>query len=114
MTGDADGDSGDLVSRARGGDAPALGQLLERFRAYLTLLAQLQIGRRLQSKADASDVVQEAFLEAHRTFDRFRGRTEGELIAWLRQILASHLAVLVRRYVRTRGRSEGQLLNNHR
>jgi RNA polymerase sigma-70 factor (ECF subfamily) len=104
MTGDADLGSEGLVSRARAGDVPALGQLLERYRAYLTLLARLQIGRRLQSKADPSDVVQEAFLEVHRTFDRFRGRTDGEMVAWLRQILASHLAVLVRRYLRTRGR----------
>jgi RNA polymerase sigma-70 factor (ECF subfamily) len=104
MIPDADLDPEQLVSLARAGDAFALGRLLERYRAYLMLLARLQIGRRLQSKADPSDVVQEAFLEAHRTFARFRGGSEGELLAWLRQILGSHLAVLVRRFLRTRGR----------
>jgi RNA polymerase sigma-70 factor (ECF subfamily) len=59
---------------------------------YLLLLARLQIGRRLQSKVDAADLVQETFLEAHRHFTQFRGRTEEELVGWLRQILAANLA----------------------
>src|SRR5262249_19035407 len=66
--------------------------------------ARLQIGRRLQGKVDASDIVQEAFLEAHRHFGQFRGTTEAELVIWLRQILAGRLAKLVRRYLGTQGR----------
>jgi RNA polymerase sigma-70 factor, ECF subfamily len=92
-----------LLHRARAGDEAALGQLLELYRNYLKLLARLQIGRRLRSKADASDLVQEAFLEAHRDFGQFRGATEPEFAAWLRQVLATNLANLVRRYG-TRGR----------
>src|SRR5262249_50239079 len=53
-----------LLRLARAGSGPALGQLLELYRNYLTLLARLQIGRRLQGKADPADLVQEAFLEA--------------------------------------------------
>jgi RNA polymerase sigma-70 factor, ECF subfamily len=94
----------DLLERARGGDDDALGRLLERFRAYLTLLARVQIGRRLQGKADCADVVQEAFLDAARQFPHFRGATEPELAAWLRQILAGQLAHLVRHYFGTQRR----------
>jgi RNA polymerase sigma-70 factor (ECF subfamily) len=94
----------DLLGRARAGEDGALGQLLERYRAYLMLLARLQIGRRLQGKADCGDVVQEAFLEAARHFGRFQGQTEPELAAWLRQILAGCLAHLVRRYYGTQAR----------
>src|SRR5436309_9450527 len=93
-------DVGRLIARARAGDAAALGTLLETFRPYLALLARLQIGRRLQGKADPADLVQEAFLEAHRDFPGFRGTSEGELMAWLRQVLARNLANLVRRYHR--------------
>ncbi len=93
-----------LLNRAREGHGAALGKLLEAYRDYLTLLARVQIGRRLQGKADASDLVQETFLQVHRNFPRFRGTTEGELLGWLRQILAAQLAGLLRRYLGTRRR----------
>lgn len=91
-------------SCARNGDSQALGQLLEVYRNYLTILARLQIHRRLQSKVDAADLVQETFLKAHRAFAQFRGGTEPELMAWLRQILAMSVANVVRSYYGTQGR----------
>ena len=94
----------ELLARARAGDDGALGRLLEQYRAYLTLLARLQIGRRLQGKADCTDLVQETFLEAARHIAQFRGQTEPELAAWLRQILAGCLAHLVRRFYGTQAR----------
>jgi RNA polymerase sigma-70 factor (ECF subfamily) len=99
-----DSDTDRLLHRAQGGECLALGQLLERFRGYLMLLAGLQIDRRLRGKVDAADLVQETFLEAHRDFAQFRGTTAAELAGWLRQILAANVAGQVRRYLRTRGR----------
>jgi RNA polymerase sigma-70 factor, ECF subfamily len=93
-----------LIDRARAGDASVLGRLLEGYRNYLTLLARLTLGRRLQGKLDDSDLVQEAFLEAHRDFAQFRGTTEKELTSWLRRILAHNLANVVRHYCGTQGR----------
>lgn len=93
-----------LIELARRGDGPALGQLLELYRNYLTLLARLQISRRLQSKVDATDLVQETFLKAHRHFGQFRGNSEAELVGWLRQILLLNTANLVRYYYGTQGR----------
>jgi RNA polymerase sigma-70 factor (ECF subfamily) len=78
--------------------------LLELYRQYLLVLARLEIGRRLQGKADPSDAVQESFLGAHRDFMQFHGTTEREFTAWLRQVLASVLANLVRHYHRTKRR----------
>jgi RNA polymerase sigma-70 factor (ECF subfamily) len=94
-----------LIELARGGSGQALGQLLELYRNYLSLLARLEIGRQLQSKLDDSDVVQETFLKAHRDFVDFRGTTEGEFVQWLRQILACILANLIRHYVGTQRRN---------
>jgi RNA polymerase sigma-70 factor (ECF subfamily) len=88
-----------LLRRAQAGEEDALGSLLEHYRSYLALLARLQISRRLQGKVDAADLVQETFLEAHRSFARFQGTTEKELVSWLRQILAANLADLLRRYL---------------
>jgi RNA polymerase sigma-70 factor (ECF subfamily) len=104
MPSSAASDLDDLLHRARAGEGSALGELLEAHRNYLTLLARLQIGRRLQGKADAADVVQETFLEAQRGFAHFRGDTEAEFAGWLRRILAATLAHLIRRYFGTRGR----------
>jgi RNA polymerase sigma-70 factor, ECF subfamily len=97
-------DPEELLRKAQAGSGLALGQLLELYRSYLALLARLQIGRRLQGKADAADLVQETFLEAHRNWAQFRGTSEAELIHWLRQILASRLSELVRRYLGTQRR----------
>jgi RNA polymerase sigma-70 factor (ECF subfamily) len=94
----------DLLARAQAGDPSGFGLLLERYRPYLRLLAQVEIGRHLRSKLDSSDLVQETFLEAHRHFDRFEGITEGQLVCWLRQILAGRLAVQLRRYLGTQAR----------
>lgn len=93
-----------LLRRARAGEEDAVGRLLECYRRYLMLLGRVQIGRHLQGKADAADLVQETFLEAFRNWGQFRGTSESELLGWLRQILASRLHELVRRYIHTRGR----------
>ncbi len=65
---------------------------LQRYRTYLHLLARLHLGDRLRGKLDASDVVQQTFLQAHQARAGFRGTTEPELLAWLRRILARTLA----------------------
>jgi RNA polymerase sigma-70 factor (ECF subfamily) len=94
----------ELLRRARAGDEDACGRLLEAYRGYLTLLARVELGRDLQGKVDPSDVVQEAFLEAHRDFRQFHGQTEADLRAWLRRVLVTSLADLARRYRGTRRR----------
>lgn len=94
----------ELLHAARSGDVQALGRLLDLYRNYLRLLAQLQVGRRLRGKADPSDLVQETFLAAQRNIQQFRGTSEGELVEWLRQILTSKLLDLARRYLGTRRR----------
>ena len=73
---------------------------LERYRQYLRVLAGPQLGWLLRGKLDASDVVQEALLKAHRKRGQFRGENEAERLAWLRRILANTLVDLHRRYGR--------------
>jgi RNA polymerase sigma-70 factor (ECF subfamily) len=82
--------------------AEAHGRALEKFRAYLLLLARLQLDPRLRGKLDPSDVVQQTLLEAYEKREQFRGSTEGEWLAWLRQALAHNLADALRAFGQAR------------
>jgi RNA polymerase sigma-70 factor, ECF subfamily len=81
----------ELIRRCRQGEETAREELFARYRQYLWLLAQAQIGGRLRTRCDPSDLVQQTLLEAFRDFAGFSGVREAELISWLRQILAHNL-----------------------
>jgi RNA polymerase sigma-70 factor (ECF subfamily) len=87
-----------LLARAREGDEAARGELLARYRNYLSMLARTQIDTFLRARLDPSDLVQETLLEAVRDFRQFAGGTEKELTAWLRKILARNLADQLKRH----------------
>ena len=78
-------------------DLDGAATLLERYRKYLALLARLQLDRRLQGKVDLSGVVQQTLLEAYRMLPRFHAKTQQDMAAWLRRILANNLADEVRK-----------------
>lgn len=86
----------DLLCRAKNGDAAALGEVLDQFRPYLRILAERQIGTKLARRTDASDVVQQSFLKAHRGFADFNGTNQAELAAWLTRILDRDVAETIR------------------
>jgi RNA polymerase sigma-70 factor, ECF subfamily len=105
-----------LLEQARRGDDDALGRLLELYRNYLRLVARSLISAALRVKLEPSDLVQETFLKAHREFTQFEGRSEPELVGWLRRILVRSLvnqAKHHRRQVRNHQRQESleQLLD---
>jgi RNA polymerase sigma-70 factor (ECF subfamily) len=67
-------------------------------RDYLHLIARLHLPPRLRGKLDASDIVQQTLLRAHRNQEQFRGQGDAELVAWLRRILANTLADAAREF----------------
>jgi RNA polymerase sigma-70 factor (ECF subfamily) len=89
------------MQQAKGGSADALGELVQGCRQYLLLVADRGLGGDLQSKAGASDIVQETLMEAHQDFERFEGNTEEQLWAWLGKILHNNLANFQRRFRQT-------------
>src|SRR5262245_38146992 len=99
---------GALIEESRHAEPEARDRLLESYRNYLKLLARMGIGADLRAKVDASDVVQEALLKAHRHFEQFQGTSEAELVAWLRQILTRCLQDLTRTYRLTEARAIGR------
>ena len=66
-------------------------QTMERCRAYLKLLACSQVDSWLGQRVDASDLVQQTLLDAVAQTNQFRGNSEAEFLAWLRQILTNNL-----------------------
>jgi RNA polymerase sigma-70 factor (ECF subfamily) len=82
--------------------SPPTARAVDRYRSYLYLLARAHIGARHQAKIDPSDVVQQSLLDAHQKQTQFRGKTEAEWMAWLRQILANNLADAIRRLTRAK------------
>jgi RNA polymerase sigma-70 factor (ECF subfamily) len=101
---DASFDPEFLLVLAKAGDGAALGRLLERYRNYVGLLIQLQVGRRLRSKVDIDDLLQEIWLEIHRKIASFRGNSEREFLTWARRLIGSILANQVRHYFGTKQR----------
>lgn len=76
------------------------GESFEEFRSYLRLLANMQIDRRVRSKVDASDIVQQTMLQAHKAREQFRGDNDAQRAAWLRQILVRNLHHATRDHTR--------------
>jgi len=92
------------LDEARDGSPSALGRALEASRKYLLLVANRELDPKLRSKAGGSDLVQDTFLEAQRSFTDFRGQSESEFLGWLRGIMAHRVANMVRHYRQTQGR----------
>jgi RNA polymerase sigma-70 factor, ECF subfamily len=94
----------ELLRQARAGDLDALGRLLDAQRTALRRLAEGRLGERLEVRVDASDVIQQTFLEAHRSFQQFAGQDARELVAWLHGILHHKVAGAVRDHTLLRKR----------
>ena len=97
-------DFGGCLTAARHGSRDALGRTLESCRRYLLSVAREELNPDLRAKGGASDLVQDTFLDAQAAFDRFRGNSEPELRAWLRQLLCHRAAKFGRRYRTTQKR----------
>src|SRR5262249_12733855 len=97
-------DFGHWLSAARDGSRDAMGRVFQACRRYLLHVARHEMNPDLQAKGGASDLVQETFLEAQGTFDRFEGNSEGELRAWLCRLRHHRGAKFRRRYRTTQKR----------
>jgi RNA polymerase sigma-70 factor, ECF subfamily len=93
------------IAEARNGSRSALDQLFQACSSYLLAVANREFSIALRSRLDPWDVVQDTLMKAWRRFPQFRGRSETDLLAWLRQILLRNLANERRRHLRTAMRS---------
>src|ERR671936_863171 len=90
------------------GDSHELGLLLERHRKRLRRLVTLRLDRRLQGRIDASDVIQEAFLEASARLADYLRNPSMPFFLWLRFLTGQKLVTLHRHHLGVQMRDAGQ------
>ena len=97
-----------LLTQARAGDRRAVEELLARHRPYLCQLVKLRLDPKLRPRVDASDVVQEAQLEAAQRFEDYLQESPMPFRLWLRRLAYDRLLMLRRRHIGAARRAVGR------
>src|SRR5215472_9329294 len=103
-----------LLEQARAGDQEALNALLARHRPRLRRMVDLRLDRRLQARIDASDVIQEAYVEVVRRLHEYLSEPSYPLFLWLRLIVGERLLKLHRHHLGTQMRDAGREVSLYR
>ena len=98
-------DTDQLLRSAAGGDSAAIETLLERHRERLRRMIALRLDDRLAARLDASDVVQEALVDAARKLAGYARDRPLPFYPWLHRLAAERLAAVYRQHRRTKTRS---------
>jgi RNA polymerase sigma-70 factor, ECF subfamily len=96
-----------LLEQARAGDKEALSALFGRHRPRLRRMVELRLDRRLQARIDASDVIQEAYVEVVIRLNEYLSKASYPLFLWLRLIVGERLLKLHRHHLGTQMRDAG-------
>jgi RNA polymerase sigma-70 factor, ECF subfamily len=94
-----------LICDAARGDADAMRNLLGRHRARLRRMIAVRLDSQLAARVDASDVVQEALLDAARKLAQYARERPLPFYAWLYRLAAERVADARRRHWRCASRS---------
>jgi RNA polymerase sigma-70 factor (ECF subfamily) len=92
-------DSVNLIARARAGDREALNALFARHRDRLRRMVEMRLDSRIQARIDASDVVQDAYVEVVERLDEYLRDPKLPLFLWLRLVVGERLMKLHRRHL---------------
>ena len=96
-----------LLEQARAGNKEALSVLFSRHRPRLRRMVELRLDRRLQARIDASDVIQEAYVEVVIRLNEYLIAPSYPLFLWLRLIVGERLLKLHRHHLGTQMRDAG-------
>jgi RNA polymerase sigma-70 factor (ECF subfamily) len=107
-------ESVDLIERARAGDREALNFLLARYRDRLRRMVEMRLDTRLQARLDASDVVQEAYVEVVERLPEYLRDPKLPLFLWLRLVVGERLLKLHRHHLGTHMRDAGREVSLYR
>src|ERR1700684_4389683 len=96
-----------LLERARGGGPGAVNDLFTRHRDRLRGMVELRLDWRLQARLDASDVIQEAYLDVVRKLPDYLQQPNVPLFLWLRLVVGERLCALRRHHLGVHMRDAG-------
>src|SRR5215831_10024726 len=107
-------DTSPLLRRALAGDDSALAALFDGYRARLRRMIRLRLDRRLSGRVDASDVLQEAYLDVRKRLAEYARDPEAmPFHLWLRLIAAQRLADVHRYHLGAQMRDAGMEVSLH-
>jgi RNA polymerase sigma-70 factor (ECF subfamily) len=89
----------ELLQRAAGGDEQAVNELFSLYRDRLRVMVRLRLNRRLQSRVDPSDVLQEAYLEVCKGLSSYVRAPTMPFFLWLRHITGQKLITVHRQHL---------------
>jgi RNA polymerase sigma-70 factor (ECF subfamily) len=111
---DDSSDTAHLLERLRGGDRQALTDLFQHYRDRLRRIVELRMDARLQRRVDASDVLQDAFLDAAARVDSYLKDSALPAFLWLRLVVGERLVIYHRRHLGAKIRDAGREVSLYR
>src|SRR6266436_4193350 len=105
---DDSADSAELLRSARAGDQAALEALFSRHRERLRRMVETRLDRQLQARVDASDVIQDAYLEVVTRLDEYLRDPRLPFFLWLRLVVGERLLKIHRTHLGTQMRDAGR------
>jgi RNA polymerase sigma-70 factor (ECF subfamily) len=97
-----------LIERSQAGDTQALNELFSRHRERLRRMVEMRLDHQLQARVDASDVVQDAYVEAVQRLGEYLRDPKLPFFLWLRLVVGERLLKLHRHHLGTKMRDAGR------
>ena len=115
MADPAGNDTNLLLRRALAGDESALAALFDGHRERLRRMIRLRLDRRLSGRVDASDVLQEAYLDVRKRIAEYaRDASAMPFHLWLRLVAGQRLTDVHRHHLGAQMRDAGMEVSLHR
>src|SRR5947209_9897311 len=103
-----------LIERARAGDPDARNEIFARHRDRLRRMVEVRLDWRLQARIDASDVIQDAYLDVMRRLEEYLRDPKLPLFLWLRLVVGDRLSKLHRHHLGAQMRDAGREISLYR
>jgi RNA polymerase sigma-70 factor (ECF subfamily) len=103
-----------LIDRLRAGDRQALAELFHSYRERLRRMVELRMDARLWARLDASDVLQDAYLDLAGDLEAYRADPKLPPLLWMRLHVGRRLTMLHRQHLGAKMRDAGMEISLYR